>query len=227
DSSLLCVALVFPGRNFTRERDFVWDAAIETLLLEDTQLDLGHAQPAPMLGGVMQLELSSDPPCLSRLERFIERRDLMRIEIVQHDANPRGFGIACVNQPLHGMGKVHLGALLRYLHMPPASLRFDKEKEIPGAIAFVFAIIALWPPWLSRQREAGLLDQLLGRFIKVDLGTLRIIRLRVDLQHVFHRSNKLCTDLWDAPLLLPPRLEGTFFSPTTSPDSWPLIHSFA
>src|SRR5262249_47325373 len=70
---------------------------------------------------------------------------------------------------------------------------------------------AVWRSWLSGRREAGLVDQLLGRFIKVDLGTLRIIRLRVDLQHVFHGSNKLCTDLWDAPLLLPPRLEGTFF----------------
>jgi hypothetical protein len=52
---------------------------------------------------------------------------------------------------------------------------------------------------------------LLVRFIKVDLGTSRIIRLRVDLQHVFHGGDKLGTDRWDAPLLLQPRLEVTFF----------------
>src|SRR5512145_1187216 len=160
---------------------------------------------------VMQLQLPGNAPSLCRLERFVERRDLMRIEIIQHHANHFGFGIAYVHQPLHCMGKVHLGALLRHLHVPPARLRFDKEKEIPGAIAFVLVVKALRLSRLRWQRDAGLFDQLLARFIKVDLGTSRIIRLRVNLQDVFHGSDKLGTDLWDAPLLLQPRLEVTFF----------------
>jgi hypothetical protein len=62
--------------NVTLERHFVGDAAIEALVLKDTQLDLGHVQPTAMLWCVMQLQLPGDPPRLSRLERFIERRDL-------------------------------------------------------------------------------------------------------------------------------------------------------
>jgi hypothetical protein len=58
------------------------------------------------------------------------------------------------------MGKVHLGALLRHMHVPPASLRFDKEQEIPCAIAFVLVIKALWLSCLRWQRDAGLFDQL-------------------------------------------------------------------
>src|SRR5512132_914709 len=164
-----------------------------------------------MLWCVMQLQLPGNAPCLGRLERFVERCDLMRVEMVQHHANHFGFGIAYVYQPLHFMGKVHLGALLRHMHVPPASLRLDKEKEISGAIAFVLVIKVLGLSRLHGQREPGLFDQLLVRFIKVDLGTSRIIGLGVDLQHVFHRGDKLRTDLWDAPLLLQPRLEVTFF----------------
>jgi hypothetical protein len=56
---LLRVALVFPRRNFTRERCFVGDVAIEPLVLEDAEFDLRHGQPTPMLGGIMQLQLPS------------------------------------------------------------------------------------------------------------------------------------------------------------------------
>ena len=208
---LLRVALIFPGRNFTRERYFVRDTAIEALVLEDAQCDLSHVQPTPMLGCVMQLQLPGDPPRLSRLERFIQRRDLMRIEIVQHDTNHVSFWIAFVYQPLHFVSKVQLGTLLGHMHVPPASLWFDKEKEIPCAIAFVLIIKALWLSRLRWQWEPGLFDQLLVRFIKVDLGTSRIIGLRVDLQHVFHHRDKVGTHLRNTPLLLQPRLEVTFF----------------
>ena len=70
----------------------------------------------------------------------------MRVEIVQHHPNDLGFGVADVHQPLHFMGKVHLGAVLRHMHVPPASLRFDQEKEIPGAVALVFVVAAVAVP---------------------------------------------------------------------------------
>ena len=95
----------------------------------------------------------------------------MRVEIVQHHANHLGFGVADVHQPLHFMGKVHLGALLRHMHVPLAGLRFHKEKEIARAIAFIFVIKALRLSRLCWQRLSGLFDQLLARLIKVDLGT--------------------------------------------------------
>src|SRR5215471_12962782 len=164
-----------------------------------------------MFWGVMPLELPGNAPGLGRLERFVERRALMRVEIVQHHTNHLGFGVADVHQPLHFMSKVHLGALLRHLHVPPASLRFDTEEEIPGTIAFVLVIKALGLSGLRWQRDTGRFDQLLACFINIDLRTSRIIRLRIDLQDVFHGGDTLGTDLWDTPLLLQPRLEVTFF----------------
>src|SRR5215510_1293572 len=135
----------------------------------------------------------------------------MRIEIVKYDANYGGFGVAFVHQPLHGMGKVYLGALLCHLHVPLAGLRFHKEKEIARAVAFIFVIKALRLPWLCRQGLSGFFDQLLARLIKIDFGACGIIRLRVGVQHVLHRGDKRTAHFWDAPLFLQPRLAVAFF----------------
>ena len=180
-------------------------------MLQDAQLDLGHMQPAPVLGCAMQRQLPGKPPRLSRLKRFIQRRDLLRIEIVQHDPHHRGFGGAFVHQPLHRVGDVDLRSRLRHLHMPPAGLRFHAEKKVTRAVALVCISIALRPPGLRRQREPGLLNELLGGLITVDLGPGGILRLGVDLQDVCHGGDELRTHLWDAPWLLQPRLEDRFF----------------
>src|SRR4029450_2362406 len=187
------------------------DAAIEALLLEDTQFDLSHVQPTPMLGGVMELELPSKPPCLGRLERFIQRCDLMGIEIVQHNPNHAGFWVAFVHQALHRVGEVELWPWLRHLHMAPAGLGCYEEKKMARAVPLIFVIIALRSPQLGRQRLSGLFNELLGRLIQVDLGPGRIIGLRVDLQDIFQRGDELGPDLGDAPLFLQPRLKDHFF----------------
>src|SRR5262245_47178931 len=84
----------------------------------------------------------------------------MRIEMIQHNANHCGFGIAFVYQSLPGVGKVELRTLLGYLNVPPARLRFHKEQEVARAVAFIFVIIALRSPRLGRQWLPGLLDEL-------------------------------------------------------------------
>ena len=191
----------------------IWDTAIETLLLENTQFDFGHIQPTTVLGGVMKLQFPGDPARLCRRKRLVQRGRLMGVEMVQHHAHHDGFWVALVYQPLHFIGEVELGPLLRHMHVPPAGLRFDKEKKIARAVALVFVIKALRLPWLGRQRLPGLFDALLARLLKVDLGTFGILRLRVHLQHVFHRGDKLGAHVRDAPLLLQPRLEVVFFHP--------------
>src|SRR5262245_43014365 len=173
---------------------------------------LGHVQPTPVLGSVMQLQLPGNPSRLGRLERFVQRRDLMRIEIVQHDPNHAGFWVAFVHQPLHLVGEVDPRTLLRHMHMAPAGLRFHEEKKVARAVALVFVITALRLPWLGGQRLPALCDELLVGFIKVDLRPLSIIGRCVDFQHVFHGGDELRTHLWNTPLLLQPRLEVTFFN---------------
>ena len=88
----------------------------------------------------------------------------MRIEIVQDDPNHLRFGVRLVYQPLHFVRKVPRGAVLGHLHVPPARLRFDKEQEIPRAIALVFIIIAPWLTRLGGQRAPGLFESIACSF---------------------------------------------------------------
>jgi hypothetical protein len=93
------MALLFSGCNCARQRGVVGHTAIEALVLEDAALDLGRGHPTPMHGCVVKLELPGDPPRFGRRERFVPRRELMRMEMIQHHAKHRGFWIAFVRQP--------------------------------------------------------------------------------------------------------------------------------
>ncbi len=81
------IADVFIGGDLTDEHGFVRDAAIQTLALQDTQLDFGHIQPTAMLGRVMKFELLQNATGVCGFKGLIERRGFVRVEIVQHDPN--------------------------------------------------------------------------------------------------------------------------------------------
>src|SRR5262249_16002924 len=118
--------------------------------------------------------------------------------------------VALIDQPLHLVGKILHSALLRHRYVPPPGLGFDEEKEIPGAVAFVFIIIARSVSGLGRQGLAGLSNQLFTTLIKVELRALGLIRLGIQVQHVFHGGHKLSAHLRQTPLLMLPGLEGVF-----------------
>jgi len=79
------------------------------------------------------------------------------MEIVQYDTHHVSFWIAFVYQPLPFVCTGQLGTLLGHLHVPPASLWFDKEQEMPWAIAFVLISKALGLSRWRWQREPGAL----------------------------------------------------------------------
>src|SRR5215510_16036212 len=91
-----------------------------------------------------------------------------------------------------------------------AALWGNKKIEMTRAVACICVITARRRPWLGRQGLSGLVDQLLARLIKVDLGTRGIIRLRVDVQHILPSGDQLAAHFREAPLLLLSRLEVAF-----------------
>src|SRR5436190_19212318 len=96
--------------------------------------------------------------------------------------------------------------------MPPARLRFTKQKEIAGAVPFVFIIIAFHLVRLGRDRCSCFLNQLLTGLVEVDFRTLRVVGLGVEVEEVFHLRDKLGTDAGQTPLFVLPRLEFVFLS---------------
>lgn len=126
----------------------------------------------------------------------------MRGQIVERDANDFRLRIIAVHQLLPTPGKVLLGAPRGHFHMPPPGAGLKEHKEGAGAVALVLIIIPLRLTRLGSQRLAYFSDQLIGTLIKAHHGKARIIRLRIEIQHVFHAPDKLCTDSRDTPLVL-------------------------
>ena len=50
------VALSFERRNLPSQQRFIADPAVQTLSAEDAQIDLGHVQPASVMGCVVKLQ---------------------------------------------------------------------------------------------------------------------------------------------------------------------------
>src|SRR4051812_33278967 len=136
----------------------------------------------------------------------------MGVEIIQDDPNPFGVGIAFIDQPFHVVRKVVHRALLRHRNMPPTRLRFTKQKEITGAVPFVFILIAFHLARPGRYGRTGFLNQLFIGLVEVDFWTLGVVGLGVEVEKFFPLRDKLGTDLGETPLFVLPRLEVVFLS---------------
>src|SRR5215510_10746674 len=92
NSRLLHVALVLPGRDFSLERSFVGYTTVEALVLQNTQLDLGHVQPTAMLGCVMKLDMSGNSPSRRSLKPCIQSSQIRGIATAKHGKNHPRLG---------------------------------------------------------------------------------------------------------------------------------------
>src|SRR5512134_1956427 len=136
----------------------------------------------------------------------------MCVEIVHHYTDQFSFRIAFIYQPLHLMRKVTLGPMPGHFNVTPACLRLTEYEKVACAVALVLIIKALNLPRCWWQSLSNLLGQLLACFIKVYFRPLRVIRLFIQVKHLFHSCDKLGIHLRYAPLLFLPRLKLVFFS---------------
>ena len=75
------LALAFERRNLSPQLRLIADTAVQTPSAEDAQLDLSHVQPAAMRRSVMKLEALGDAPSFARLKCFVERAELVGVEV--------------------------------------------------------------------------------------------------------------------------------------------------
>ncbi len=75
------VAPLLPGGCLAAKRRPVGDAPIQALPREHGEFDLGHVQPRAVLGCVVDLQLLRQSPGLLRVERLVERRRVVGVEV--------------------------------------------------------------------------------------------------------------------------------------------------
>jgi len=103
------VARCLPGGGLPLQGRPVGQPAVQALSGQHGQFDLGHVQPAAVLGRVVQLQLVGEPPGLGRWERRIQRGGGVGVEVVLDQHDLFGVGVVDVDQVLDGSGPSRCG----------------------------------------------------------------------------------------------------------------------
>jgi len=156
-----CVALAFPRTHFLGKRFLVGDAPIQALASQKRELDLGHVQPRAVLGGVMNLQLTSDTPRLGRDERFIQGGGGMGVEVVQNEHDLLGLGVVEVDQLLYAMRPVELRPPLGDADVTPAGQGLRNDEEVGRPRTLVLVVLTGGPSRTGGKRLSHLAHELL------------------------------------------------------------------
>ncbi len=86
----------------------------QALPIQGGELNLGHIQPARVLGGVMHLKAVAQTARLGDRKDFIESRKRVGIEVIHHQDDLVGPWIILVGKPAHNLRPFLFGALSSY-----------------------------------------------------------------------------------------------------------------
>src|SRR3954454_5206602 len=137
----------------------------------------------------------------------------MGAEVVLHEHDPSRLRKMRVGQLLQHRGVIQRGAVVGDFDVAPAFQRGEHHEQIGGAVACILVVVPGRASWPSRDRHAGLADQLLRGLVEANHPVLRIMRPLIDLEHVFHAGYEGGISFGrDDPLLLKMRLERVFLS---------------
>src|SRR5512132_1005746 len=206
------VAGGLPCGDFASQGGPVGQPPVQALLGEHAQLDLGHVQPAPMLGGGVEFELVGQPLGLGGSERLVQRGGCVGVEVVLDQHDPLGVRVVDVDEVLDAVGPVDAGAPVADAHVPPAGQRLADQEQVAGAVALVLVVGPCRPARGDRDRRVDLPEQLAAGLVQAHLRPAGVVRAGVDAKHVLHAPHEVGVMLgWDAPALDAPRLQPVCF----------------
>ena len=212
DFGLKVVAATLPGGDLASHGLDAVDAPVQALADHDVDFDLGHVQPAAMLGRVDKLEAIPQRLGLLGGKRLIQRARRVRVQVVHDQRDALGVGIVR-GDVLQEHSPVQFGSALRDLGQAPPGQRLAGHEHVAHPAALVFIVMALGPAGRRCNGLAGLANELAGRLIHAHHGALRIVGPAVDVEHLFHGGHEGCAGLrGNHPADFPPRLEFVFLS---------------
>ena len=97
------VAFMLKRRYFCLQYHFVADPAVEALSTEDAQFNLSHVEPTAMFGSVVKLQAFGYTTRFGWFKCFVQRTQLVSIEVVQHQTDHIGMRIGLVEVPSKGV----------------------------------------------------------------------------------------------------------------------------
>jgi hypothetical protein len=105
------------------------------LAAESAQFDLGDVQPAAVLGSVVDFQALGQAAGLSRRKRFVERGQVLGVEVVHDQAHLDRGQVTLVEHGFDEVRPVLPGAALGHRDMA-AGQRVDFHKQRGDAVAW-------------------------------------------------------------------------------------------
>src|SRR5687767_11578999 len=222
------VAVGLPGSNVSSHLFGRGDATAEALAVECAQFDFRDVQPTAVLGRVVDFEALGQTTGFGWHEGFVERGDVVGIEVVHHQSDFDRLRIAFIEHGLDEPSPILAGAALRNFNVATSGQWFDFHKQGGHAVAHIFVVKDLSVTWRGWNGWMDLADQLLVRFIHAHDRIKRIVGQLVDRQHIFHRRDERCITVGrNLPVFTQMRLQFIFFSDrcTVMVETWSAIFS--
>ena len=155
---------------------------------------------------------------LDQPARFVRRKGLIkrcrfvRIEIVLDECDFFNIGKVDVAQVAQEVGIIDACAPVRDRHQTAAFQWREGHEQVGDAGTLVFIVEARRLAGLHGDRRTRFLDELLRCLIQANQRLPGIMRARIDVEYILHRSNKSGVFLGrDHPVLAAVRLEFIFF----------------
>jgi hypothetical protein len=178
---LTVVTFFVPGLDLVDESGFVLDAVCKTLTTQMAEFDLGHVEPTPVFGGIMDFQCIGDSFRLLRNKRFIQRSLMMGIQIIHDQTDLLSVWRHLIHQRVHIVRKINFCPVIRYCSIALTTQWFKSEKDVCRTMPLIFCVLLTRFPRLGREGIADFPNELSRHVIATHLWTRWIIGVFIDI----------------------------------------------
>ena len=147
DGSLLGVSGVLPSTNFGLQSLSTSHASIQALSAEDANFNLGHVQPACVLGRVVELHAAQELGGRARSNHIVEAHSKLGVQVVQNQVNSACFGIGASEKLIDKGDEINFSAMGSNRGDSFTALGLDGHEQVGRAVAYVLVVLLGSMPW--------------------------------------------------------------------------------
>ncbi len=137
----------------------------------------------------MDLESFGEAGRVGWLEGLVQAGQRVDVEVVHDQHDNRRVRVA-VGQAAKEVRHVDRRAVLGHFDEAAPSQRLDRGEDVGGAAALVLVVDTRGSAASRRDGHAGVLEQLLARFVETDLRAQRVVGPVIDFEHIRHGVNE-------------------------------------
>lgn len=138
---------------------------------------------------------------------MLKRPGRMRVHVILDQPKTLDHRIRHVYKRLHERRIVNRGTLVSDLDNAPAPQRLDGDKQTTGPLARICGRWTFGPIRFHRDRCENIAQPLTGPFINTHDWMARVIRLFLQVKHIFQMPHEIARDFPTAPALDSPSFE--------------------